>query len=177
MVLTVAILAFMTWGFIAFNNYIRDMCRPKLDKPIQIEQTIKFKPYNVPLSAELQEYTYNLCEEKNVPYALVLAVIEQESQYNPNTISNTSDYGLMGINKINHARLKAELGITDFLEPQQNITAGVHMLSELLDKYGDEHKALSTYNLGERGARQILSRGGTSRYSREVTKIKENIKG
>ena len=166
----------MTWGFVVFNNHIANMCRPA--PAVQQEQPPqpKFKPYNVPLSAELQEYTYNLCQDKNVPYELVLAVIDQESRYNPNTITKTGDYGLMGINKINHARLQKELGVPDFLDPKQNITAGVQLLSELLERYGDEHKALSAYNMGERGAREIVSRGGVSRYSRAVTEIKESIK-
>ena len=83
--------------------------------------------YNVPLDDALQRYTYNLCVDYEIEeyYPLVLAVMWRESEFVPTIISKTNDYGLMQINKINHKWLSEELEITDFLDEEQNIHAGV----------------------------------------------------
>src|SRR5690606_9641498 len=106
----------------------------------------KMPYYDIPLSKELQEYTYKKCQESMVPYELVLAIMKVESNYKSDLISRTNDYGLMQINKVNHGWLKKKLGVTDFLDPKQSIDCGVYMLKELFDKYSDEHKVLMAYN-------------------------------
>lgn len=127
--------------------------------------------YNINLSQELQRYTYTKCVDLGISeyYELVLAIMWQESNYTPDLISETNDYGLMQINKINHDWLSKELGITDFLDPYQSIDAGTHVVASLLLKYEDPHKALMAYNYGEAGARSHWNRGiYTSSYSRGV---------
>ena len=133
--------------------------------------------YDIKLSQELQLYTYTKCADLGIAeeYELVLAMMWQESNYRPNLISSTNDYGLMQINKCNHGWLSEELGITDFLDPYQSIDAGTHIIASLLIKYKDLHKALMAYNYGEGGARSHWNRGTyTSSYSREVAE-KQNI--
>lgn len=117
--------------------------------------------YDIPLSEELQEYTYETCEKYLVGnyYDLVLAVMWQESTFDASTISKTNDYGLMQINKVNHKWLREKLSITDFLDPQQNIEAGVFMLSSYLLKYENVNRALMSYNMGEGGARKRWKQG------------------
>ena len=117
--------------------------------------------YNVPLDATLQRYTYNLCVDYEIEeyYPLVLAVMWRESEFVPTLISKTNDYGLMQINKINHEWLSEKLGITDFLDEEQNIHAGVFMLSLYLHKYEDIDKALMAYNMGEAGAKKRWDAG------------------
>lgn len=91
------------------------------------------------------------------------------SLHQASAISKSSDYGIMQINKINHEWLTEELGITDFLDPEQSILSGVYMLSDLTRKYEDPHRILMAYNMGERGARDYVSRGNTSSsYSRYI---------
>ena len=133
--------------------------------------------YDIPLAKELQEYTFNLCQENNLDYEFTLAVMEQESDYQEKAISKTNDYGIMQINKINHEWLSEELGIDDFLDAEQNILAGVKMLSDLITKYEDPHKALMAYNAGEAGAKKHWDKGTTtSGYSREVMTRTEELK-
>lgn len=127
--------------------------------------------FDIKLSKDLQEYTYTKCMDLDMSeyYELVLALMWQESSYNSKLISRTNDYGLMQINKFNHAWLSKELGITDFLDPYQSIDAGTHVIASLLKKYEDPHKALMAYNFGEAGARRHWNRGTyTSSYSRGV---------
>lgn len=58
--------------------------------------------FDVPLSHSLQRYIYEICADENVPVTLVYAMIEHESQFNPEIVSKTDDYGLMQINEVNH---------------------------------------------------------------------------
>lgn len=117
--------------------------------------------YNIPLDDTLQRHTYNLCVDYEIEeyYPLVLAVMWRESEFVPTLISKTNDYGLMQINKINHKWLSDKLGITDFLDEEQNIHAGVFMLSLYLHKYEDIDKALMAYNMGENGAKKRWDAG------------------
>ena len=134
--------------------------------------------YDIPLSKDLQLYTYNKCVEYGVPehYELVLAMMWQESNYTADLISSTDDYGIMQINSCNHSWLVDLLGPTDFLDASDNINAGVYVISKLLIKYGDEHKALMAYNMGEYGASLNWQAGNyTSNYSRGVVAKREAI--
>ena len=134
--------------------------------------------YDIPLSKDLQLYTYNRCVEYGIPdhYELVLAMMWQESNYTVDLVSSTNDYGIMQINSCNHSWLVDLLGPTDFLDASDNINAGVYVISKLLIKYGDEHKALMAYNMGEHGASLNWQAGNyTSKYSRGVVAKREAI--
>jgi len=153
---------------------------PEIEFTLEEEEEI-IPEYDIPLDKDIQKYLYDKCKEYNVPYDLALGVIKVESNFNPSLIHKNSngsrDYGLFQINTINHQWLSEELGITDFLNPYQNIDAGVYMLSQLLKKYDDEHIVLMSYNMGERAAKNLVSRGiDSSRYSRRVVEIKEEFK-
>lgn len=134
--------------------------------------------YDIPLSKELQLYTYTRCVDYGIAdhYELVLAMMWQESNFTPDTISKTNDYGIMQINACNHEWLRDVLGTTNFLDASQNIDAGTYIISKMLLKYEDEHKALMAYNMGERGASLNWEAGiYTSNYSRGVVAKREAI--
>ena len=135
--------------------------------------------YDIPLSKELQLYTYTRCVDYGIPehYELVLAMMWQESNYTPDIVSATDDYGIMQINACNHEWLSDLLGTTDLLDVYQNIDAGTYIISKMLLKYGDEHKALMAYNMGENGAALNWDAGiYTSSYSRGIIAKREAIK-
>ena len=72
--------------------------------------------YHVPLDADLQQYTAEMCDLYEVPLELAYAVMQVESGYTVSATSSTGDYGLMQINSINAGWLKDELGVTDMLD-------------------------------------------------------------
>ena len=116
--------------------------------------------YDVPLSEDLQDYIRELCLENNVPMSLVVAMIEVESSFRPDVISGTNDYGLMQINKINHGWLTEDYGITDFLDPYQNVFCGITIIADHLEKTdGDIPLALMRYNCGATGAKRLWDKG------------------
>lgn len=131
-----------------------------------------FKPLDVPLDEDLQEYVWDVSKSYDIDFSLVMAVIYAESNFKSDTISKTHDYGLMQINKCNHKWLKDTLGITDFLEPKQNINAGIYVLSRLFESNEDDTtKVLMSYNMGETGAKRCWKKGiHSTAYTRKVIK-------
>ena len=145
--------------------------------PEKAKKFVAIRQETVPLSPEFQKYVHDVSAEYSVDFTLVLAVMAQESRFDSSAVSQTGDVGLMQINGINHPRLSAALGITDFSDPYQNVRAGVYMLKQLFDKYQDPHMALMAYNMGEGGASWCWEQGVyTSQYSREVINIQRELK-
>lgn len=136
----------------------------------------KFVPLNVPMDEDLQEFVFYLSQAYEMDFTFVMALIQQESRYNPDVISVTNDYGLMQINEINHPYLKEQLEITDFLNPYDNIRAGMFMLRKLFEKYETPAKVLMAYNMGESGASRLWEQGiFESNYSKSVLEIQREL--
>jgi hypothetical protein len=85
-------------------------------------------------------------ERHHVDPALVRAVIETESNWNPRAYSHKGAGGLMQLIPTTAQRY----GAYDVFNPQQNIDAGVKHLKRLLERYnGNLDLALAAYNAGE----------------------------
>lgn len=79
-----------------------------------------------------------------VPEKLVISVIQHESNFNPRAVSPKGAKGLMQLMDINSKAAR----INPF-NPDQNIKAGIELLSRLLKKYDSVELALAAYNAGE----------------------------
>lgn len=131
----------------------------------------------VTFGEDLQEFTYYLSAAYDIDYTLVLAIISKESAFMPDGISSTNDYGLMQINVCNHEWLTEELGITDFIDPYENIKAGLFILRGLFEKYDSTSKVLMAYNMGENGASKLWEQGiFESNYSKDVLQRQETYR-
>src|SRR6266852_6646297 len=85
-------------------------------------------------------------DRHSVDPALVRAVIETESNWNPKAYSHKGAGGLMQLIPTTAQRY----GAYDVFDPQQNIDAGVKHLKWLLERYnGNLDLALAAYNAGE----------------------------
>ena len=132
--------------------------------------------YEIALSHELQDYTRQVCEEYDFPAEYAFAMMFKESAFRPSAVSSTHDYGIMQVNKCNHEWLSEQFGITDFLDEKQNILCGVYMISNAYHKYGDMHKALMAYNMGDKGASKLWAQGiYSSQYSRAIVGYAETL--
>ena len=116
--------------------------------------------FNVPLSHSLQQYIYEICADNDLSVSLVIALIDKESNFNPECVSDTNDYGLMQINECNFQWVKEDYNSVDMLNPYQNVYCGINILAGYLHKYDDDYtKALMCYNLGEYGASKAWENG------------------
>lgn len=128
--------------------------------------------YAVPLSEELQLHIIRASEAHDIDPALIIAVIWEESSYKETAKGDSGNsLGLMQIQPKWHKERMDRLDCPDLLDPFQNVTVGVDILAELIDKYdGNISMALMAYNAGPSGAnRYWFSQGVYSNtYSKSV---------
>lgn len=150
------------------------------------EDVIGFVYYELPeeyadtgyFPEKMQIYTRCLCKQYDVPYALVLAMIEHESGYVFDAIGDGGNSkGYMQIYEEYHTDRMERLGVNDLMNPYQNVLVGIDFLSYLLDKYGTVQDALAAYNYGENGAREHLWNNGiwVYSYNREIMQRMKEI--
>ena len=136
------------------------------------------KHWDVPLSDELQAHIVALCEENDIEPELVIAVIQRESNFHADTIGdNGRSYGLMQVQFWCHEQRMQRLSCTDLLDPFQNVTVGVDILREKLNKYDTVEEALTAYNAGDTGAYKYYFSKGiyANDYALKVMEIAENL--
>lgn len=94
----------------------------------------------------LERMVFETAEKHRVDPALVRAVIEAESNWNPSAVSRKGALGLMQLVPGTAVRF----GVADAFNPQQNVEGGVKYLRTLLERYnGDLNRSLAAYNAGE----------------------------
>lgn len=137
---------------------------------------LDFVALDVPLDKNLQEFIFYLSAGYNMDFTFIMAVIQQESQYNANAVSKSNDYGLMQINEVSHPYITETLGVTDFLDPYENVRAGMFILRKLFEKYETPEKVLMAYNIGETGAGILWKQGiFETNYSKSVLQIQQEM--
>jgi soluble lytic murein transglycosylase-like protein len=134
------------------------------------EPEVKMPLYDVPLCADLQYYIIDQSMAKGIDPAIILAMIDRESDFDPaNMGDNGQAYGLMQIWPKWHSGRMERLGCTDLLDPYQNVTVGLDYLCELLSRYdGDMAKALVAYNQGQ-------YKGTVTQYAKAVMAAAERM--
>lgn len=136
--------------------------------------------YDIPLDVELQAHITNECGAYEIDPIIVFAMIEKESGFHADEIGDGGEsYGMMQVKEKYHRDRMERLGVTDLLNPYENVMVGVDYLAELHDKYdGNMEMALMAYNAGPRGANKHWFSKGifSNRYSQEVVEMSKSIK-
>ncbi|RMG14808.1 MAG: lytic transglycosylase domain-containing protein [Deltaproteobacteria bacterium] len=85
-------------------------------------------------------------EDHGVPVALLKAIAQVESAFDPRARSVAGAEGLMQLMPETQARY----GVRDPFDPEQSIRAGAKYLADLIERFGgDLERAVAAYNAGE----------------------------
>ena len=137
-------------------NQIMEEYRTK-DKLYGILRT---KGYSLGQGIDIAEAIVRKSKELELPLALIMAVIDHESEFYPNARSNQGAQGLMQVMPFKWDRyvamLKLEVDRRAMTDPLMNITVGCHILKDFYNRHDHirDHKvrmakALTDYNNGE----------------------------
>lgn len=149
-----------------------------VEEPLEEQPKEENTYFDVPLSEELQKHIFAECEECNIAPALVVAIIERESNYDAGAVGDSgSSLGLMQIQQKWHGERMDNLGCTDLLDAFQNVTVGIDYLAELKDRNGDLYWVLMAYNGGATYANRMVEAGTYSAYAVEVAERAAELEG
>lgn len=160
-----------------FNTMSADWSGEDVKGFVYYEIPAEYAYYGGLLPQIVQVYTYILCNDLEVDYATILAMIETESAYKWDAESSSGAVGYMQIMPLYHTERVA--GSDGLKNPYQNIRAGIEYMRELLEKYGGNYeKALTAYRYGQTGAQnKYFSSGQTGcEYSDKVLETAERIR-
>lgn len=123
--------------------------------------------------AEMRDVIDRCAGDYNVDQELIRAIIQVESGWNTDAVSNKGAQGLMQL----MPKTAAMLGVSDAFDPEQNIEGGTKYISSLTDKYkGDVEKALAAYNAGPKRVDSGQIPAVSSRYVRNVMALYHRIR-
>lgn len=139
-------------------------------KVVEVIETDKPEYFKVPLSHDIQDHIFEVCEEYGIAPALVVAMIAQESDFRADEVGDDgSSTGLLQVQQKWHQERMDRLGCDNLLDPYQNITVAVDYISELKDINPDLYWVLMAYNGGFRYADERMESKEYSDYAVEVT--------
>lgn len=122
---------------------------------------------------ELPQEYIQYCEEIGQAYhicpELLEAVIETESNGDPDAVGELGEIGLMQIYPEYHMDRAERLGVGCLFNPRGNILVGADYLAELFEQYEDPGTVLMVYN-GIEDATERGRRGDSTDYAEKVMK-------
>lgn len=141
-------------------------------EPVATPEPIILEPvvlYPCPLEEDLQQYIIDNCRARQIDPALVIAMCDVESDYQADRMGDGGDsYGLMQVQPRWHSDRMERLGVTDLLDPRQNVAVGIDYLDELMDCDNGTAWALMAYNGGYAYADDMEDMGLVSDYAEKV---------
>jgi len=129
---------------------------------------LRTKGYSLGQGIDIVEAIVRKSEELDLPLALIMAVIDRESEFYPNARSNKGAQGLMQIMPLKWdeyvVKLNLEVDRRAMTDPFMNITVGCQILKDLYNQQNriKDHKvrmvkALTDYNNGEQAVNPDLN--------------------
>ncbi len=123
---------------------IREKVNIRIDKSFPKNEVISYTK-DLKDAKSIEDLIVRLSKKHGVDPALVKAVVEVESNFDPKAMSSVGAKGLMQI----MPDTAKDLGIKDPFDPEDNLEGGIRYLKRLLNKYdNDISLALAAYNAG-----------------------------
>lgn len=120
-----------------------------------------------PMSSRYDEIISSTASQFGVDKALVKAMVQVESSYNPNAVSKKGAYGLMQLMPATAKRY----GVKDRGSPTENLRGGVRYLRDLLEMFDqDTRLAVAAYNAGEH---TVIRYNGIPPYKETINYVKK----
>lgn len=150
------------------------------------EELEDWEPYQIPAEYEktggylpecMQQFTYIICQQNGIDYALVLAIMEVESGYKWDAYCSEGSQGYMQVNVKWHEDRMNRLNVDNVENPYFNVMVAVDYLAELQGRFDTEAEVLTAYNYGVTGAyKHVWNKGLTeTEYSKAVQQAKQRI--
>ena len=129
---------------------------------------LRTKGYSLGQGMDIAEAIIRKSKELELPLALIMAVIDHESEFYPNARSNKGAQGLMQIMPLKWdeyvVKLNLKVDRRAMTDPFMNIMVGCQILKDLYNQHSNikDHKvrlgkALSNYNNGEQAVNPDLN--------------------
>ncbi len=120
-----------------------------------------------PMSSRYDGIISSTASQFGVDRALVKAMVQVESSYNPNAVSKKGAYGLMQLMPATARRY----GVKDRSSPTENLRGGVRYLRDLLEMFDqDTRLAVAAYNAGEHN---VIRYNGVPPYRETINYVKK----
>jgi soluble lytic murein transglycosylase-like protein len=170
-----------TWrdasGTLVLSNVPQGGAAPK-SYPVPSSKGVRATVYVPPdRSRQFDPIIRRHAEQHGIRAALVKAVVQVESAFNPGAVSPK---GAMGLMQLMPATAE-ELGVGNPFNPEENIRGGVRYLRLLLDRYdNNEELALAAYNAGpgavDKYGETVPPYRETRAYVSKITRLVQPIK-
>lgn len=109
--------------------------------------------------------------EFEVDPVLIASLVFVESSFRPDAVSNRNARGMMQLRPI----VLEVLGVTDPLDPHENIMAGTAYLRNCFERYAQHPNstflALAAYNIGPGSTNKLTSSDAAHRFVQKVLKV------
>lgn len=149
---------------------------PEVVETLEVIEEESVKLWDIPLDEDLQLHVVEIADNYGIKPELILAIIEQESNYDPQTVGdNGASASLMQVQKKWHTERMEKLGCTDLMNPYENIIVGTDYLAELMEE-GSLEWALMAYNGGRSHANKHMNNGNVTKYANEVIARYEELR-
>ena len=120
---------------------LKTRIRQRSFKGVNYAARMTAPPADDALSREIMAHW---ADERDLPPALVWAIIRTESNFDPNAVSPKGAKGLM---QLMPGVIQA-YGVTDPFDPDQNVRAGTAYFRQMMTAFKDLNLALAAYNAG-----------------------------
>ncbi len=122
-------------------------------------------------------YIHRVAYKVRLDPALIKAVVQAESNFDPYAISHAGAVGLMQL----MPQTAARYGVKDREDPIENLRGGAEYLRDLIDEFKNLRLALAAYNAGEHAVRrygnQIPPYEETQTYVQRVERFYRQFRG